>query len=122
MTVFTRQLDTAKRLIAAKGETCTLYKPSVETDSETPWYDSNTDAPIAHTVVIVWTRGTMDPRQDVDIPSETIGGLIAGKDLAVTPQYRDVIARTNGDVYYIFRITQISPDGPAILFKFWATR
>lgn len=119
---FDAQRVRAAAQIKAKGESITWFKPGAEIDSATPW-NPDSDADTSYTVVVVFTPGSSRYQRvgtsvsDSDTAISYLFGIMAALNLQFTPEYRDAIQRTNGDVYYVERADSVSPDGTDIIWK-----
>ena len=121
MTVYTRQIETAIRLIKAKGAEVTWRSipDGVAADPNKPWEVTGA-APVDHTVSIVFlplTRLNMEFMRLLAGTEIQIGdfyGLMASVDF--TPAPTDVVIDGTGMVCRISAIDVLKPDGTPILY------
>lgn len=122
-TVYARQIATAKRLIAAKGQLVTWRKipDGVLPDSNMPWKPGAGGAPVDVNVKIVffpYTRTNMQLMRALlpNAPEILVGnmyGLMASVDFV--PSKVDLILRGSRQIR-INAIDELSPDGTPILY------
>lgn len=123
---YTRQIASAKRSIASKGEACTWNKPAPEDADAAPWRDvRDPDAdPLEFPVRIAWFsprdlgRGTgefLAAIMGTEVPEGVMIGLMAGGQ-GFEPTDADTITRADGSTVEPMSIDRLAPDGTPILY------
>lgn len=122
MTVFTRQIATAKRLIGAKGAAC-LWRvlPDAIQDTNKPWTVAPA-APIEYLnvkiVFLPFTRMNYEFLRQMTGTEIQIGdtyGLMAQQ--TFKPTITDIVIRNvDGQIFNIYNISPLAPDGTDILY------
>jgi hypothetical protein len=115
MPVFSRQIETAKRLIKKKGQLVTWKKHTVQANNSEPW--KVTDAsPLTYPVFIVFlSQHTPEIHlmQDTTIPEGKPKGLMASVN-GFTPAIDDYVLRGT-ETYRVKSITPLNPNGEAVI-------
>lgn len=122
MTVFNRQIATAKRLITKYGQSVVWQQirdlPSI--DSDEPWKAGGAATAVNITVKIVFIPNTR-------INYETLKAMIAGFEISTgqtlgymaaqsfTPSRKDIVIR-NGVQYRIEKVNELNVDGSPIIY------
>lgn len=124
MTVFARQIASAKRQIAAKGQLCIWEKPASRDPAAKPWRDVRSGAPDPNNVPILWTP----PNQQQFKFAQDNGGVPEGFEVGLmaavpfTPEVGDPIMRSGGDSVTVWKLESLAPDGEPILWTVWVKR
>lgn len=119
MGVYDRQIATAKRLIAASGQSVTWRQLSETTpDDAKPWNAAN-GAPLNHSVSIVFlpinrvNQQLIHALRGTEVPVGILQGLMGA--VSFVPSIKDTVIR-NGITYNISSIDPIAPNGDVILY------
>jgi hypothetical protein len=122
MGVFDRQIATAKRMIAAKGQAVTWVKSGITPDVTQPWKATEVPPnPASYPVKIVFVTpgGNMGPLFRLLTGSEVPTGAPAGLMAAVsgfTPAINDSVNRAGVNLI-VKSIDIVAPNGEIILYK-----
>ena len=118
MGTYDAAIDTAHRLIEAKGELSTLVRTvgGAPVDPNKPWLRS---APVETTYPVhtVWLTESIIRKVSVVTEGEVFA-ILAAKDLAVVPDpTTDHIRRADGRRYAIVSVEPLDPNGQKIIFE-----
>lgn len=125
---FARQIASAQRMIAAKGQACLWRKPAAVDPDAAPWRDVREGEPTDIPVFIAWFsprdlgRGTDAFLQalsgaSIDVPDGYEVGLMGAGDF--TPLPSDTIVKgtdDEGPETSIVSIDRLAPDGSPIIY------
>lgn len=122
MTVYARQIATAKRLIAAKGQSVIWrqVRDAAPADPLKPWIASGNAVSVDNTVKIAFLpnkRLGFETLIAAAIGREILSGSVIGymAQVSFAPTKKDVVMR--GDIpYRIVNIDELNVDGAAILY------
>lgn len=123
---YARNIASAQRMIAAKGEACSWKKPVAEAAGADPWRDvRDEDAePLDYPVRIAWFsprdlgRGTgefLAAIMGTEVPEGVMIGLMAGGQ-GFEPTVNDRITRADSSTVEPMSIDRLAPDGTPILY------
>lgn len=121
MTVFVRQIETAKRLIAKNGANCTWRKlPDATPNTLEPWKVAAVTPIVYRNIKIVFLPYTRMGYEFLRLLTGTeiqigdVKGLMAQQ--AFSPSITDVIIHPDGTLYRINKIDPLAPDGTPIIY------
>ena len=121
---YDRQIASAKRAIAAKGQECVWEKAASRDPSAKPWRDVRQGAPTPHIVKVAWfppDGGQMKYAQDNGgVPEGFEIGLMGAVDFEIA--IGDPVYRSGGDSVTVWKVDTLAPDGSAILHTLWVKR
>lgn len=120
MGTYDKQIATAKRLIAKKGETSTLLRKAegAASDPDKPWRPAVAAAPTETTCSAAWldyaqnvVDGTLIKRgdQQVYIPAVDLAGVVPDPS-------SDVLQRASGEKWKVVSVEVLAPNGEHILY------
>jgi hypothetical protein len=120
MGVYDRQIATALRLIAAKGQAVTWQSidNGAPADASKPWLPADA-VPVEHPVSILFLPDTRSGfewlayLQGTEVPQGRMIGLMGAVDF--TPSIRDLVVR-DGKPIRPLNITPLNPNGETILY------
>jgi hypothetical protein len=124
MTVYARQIASAKRAIAAKGQECVWAKPAERDPASKPWRDVRAGEPPEATVRIAW----FPPDQQQFKFAQDNGGVPEGFEVGLMgavdfePALTDPIFRSGGDSVIVWKLESLAPDGDPIIWTVWVKR
>lgn len=127
MTVYARQIATAKRLIAKYGATCTFRRlPDAPQDADKPWLVTSQGSQQSFAgikvCILPYSRINRESQQQIggtEIQFGDFQGLMASQ--TFVPTLTDLIVQ-NGKTYRIKKITTLAPDGTDILYTMDLTK
>jgi len=118
MAVYTRQVASAKRMIAKYGQFCNWVKPIVEVDDpDSPWNNGAGEPTTYEKIKIVFF-----PNPKHSLARAQGGEVQVGASLAYmaavnfVPSLEDTIIKADGSHATIVAIDKIAPNGEPILF------
>lgn len=119
---YRRQINNARRIIAAKGTFCTWTKEGVDSSSTLPPEMQNYAEPTAFTgTPIVFIPATR--KEMFTAVLEALGAYVSNQDIGIipgdvpfSPANGDNVA-INGEERYVDRVNKVAPDGVAIIYE-----
>lgn len=120
MGIYDRQIASAKKLIAEKGELCTWREFDATTpDTSKPWNKTanKTDYPV-NIVFQSFPRMNYEALHEAkksDVPAGNKKGLMA--QVSFKPTLNAVVIRGNGEIWHVSAIDPIDPNGDVILYN-----
>lgn len=115
MTSFQWAIDTAHRLIEAKGRTVTLAQKNVTAYDPTTDVETST-APAHSTKAVVQAPSKQQMEGRSLVLASTRSLLMAAKNLTIVPEPGDT-ATFDGQDWVIIDVTHTSPDGSDIIYE-----
>lgn len=120
MAVFSRQIQSAKRMIAKYGQKCKWVERASISEEENPWDQGEAD-PIIHTdVKIAFFPSALNGMATLAraLNKDVIFGNSVAYMAAVNfkPKVTDTIIKADGSPVTIENIQEINPNGESILF------
>lgn len=124
MGVYDRQIASAARAIATKGEACVWKLPAPADTDAAPWRDVRDGVPTDKDVSIAWFserdlgRGSSEFAAllaGTEVPQGCEVGLMAGG-LDFEPLESHTIVRSDTKTYEIEKLDRLAPNGTPILF------
>lgn len=122
---YERQIASALRQIAAKGQACVWHKPAADDPSADSWRDVRDGEPPVHDVKIAWFPPDMETQRFLANTSEGVPvGFEMGYMGAVEfePLIGERVERASGEFVTVFKIDTLKPDGSPILHTLWVKR
>lgn len=116
MAVYTRQIETARRLITQKGQSIVVRHNTTVFDPATPWIPDSSGV-VDHVAVAVFFPMTKDRHETVRELSDgvditgSVWAMVAQFD--ATPSVGDVVLR-NGVELQVLYVNTLSPNGEVI--------
>jgi hypothetical protein len=123
MGVYDRQIATAQRMIAAKGELCTWRKMIAPVGDDPANPAAGTPADYAVRIVFfpnnqLHLLSTLSMLKETDIPGGRFYGLMGA--VSFTPELVDTVINSKGKQFSIIDtngIDELAPNGETILYK-----
>lgn len=124
MTAYAKQIASAKRSIAAKGELCVWTKPAPRDPAAKKWRDQRSGLPPENTVRIAWfppnSVQNKFAQDNGGVPEGFEVGLMAA--VSFEPEVGDPIFRSGGDSVVVWKLDPLKPDGEPIIWEVWVKR
>lgn len=118
MAVYTRQVATAKRLIAKYGQFCQWVKPAAEVeDPDSPWNNGAGEPVVYEKIKLAFFPNPKHSLSRAMGNEVQVGGSIAYMAAVnFVPSLEDKIIKADGSPATITYIDKIAPNGEPILF------
>lgn len=123
---YDRQIASALRQIAAKGQACRWHKPAAVDPASDSWRDVRTGDPEEpYDVSIAWFPPDLQTQRFL---ANSIDGIPEGFELGYMGAVEfevvngEQIERATGEFVTVFNVDRIAPDGTPILYTLWVKR